>query len=373
MENQPLNQNGQYNMGTQQPVQPPFQPQYGLNMQQYVPQPPVFDKKAHRALFSRIGLSYFLFFVVTTAIQLAISVVIKITGSDILDNYLALILFSIIPMYLFAAPTTWLMMKKIPVSKPERTKWGTGAIIAGFFVTYFAMYIGNFIGVFLGTIIEELLPWARAATNEVQDLASEGDMLVNLVIMVFVGPVVEELLFRKLLIDRVRAYGELIAVLLSGIMFGLFHGNITQGTYATLIGLVLAFVYVKTGDIRITIGYHITINFIGGIIAVLVKRSVDLQGFLQATESGDASELMMYFAQNMGGAMIMLIYGMFAICAMIAGLALLIVALVMGKVKFAPGQIRLPRGMRFSTVAVNFGMIAFFAVCVIEIIMSFFS
>ncbi len=358
-----------YAINTQSGYEQGMQPGYVQNVQ-YGFEP---DMKAHRKFFSRVGMSYFMFFVVATVLQLGIILAVRLMGMTLPDTYIVLILLSIIPMYLFAAPATWLMMKKLPVCRPGRNKWGAGMIIAGFFVTYFAMYAGNFIGVAVGTMIETIFPWARAATNEVQDLASEGDILVNLFIMVMIGPVVEELLFRKLLIDRVRAYGELTAVLLSGIMFGLFHGNITQGAYATLIGFVLAFVYVKTGDIRITIGYHMVINFFGGIIAVLLNKSIDLDIFMKMAESENVEELMGYFTDNFAGLVLFLGYSMLAVISMIAGLVLLIIGLVMGKVRFSKGPVVLPAGRRFATICVNFGMIAFLASCIFEVVMSFFS
>ena len=45
-------------------------------------------------------------------------------------------------------------------------------------------------------------------------------------------------------------------MLFSGLMFGLFHGNLNQFVYAFVLGLCFGFIYVKTGNIRYTIGLH---------------------------------------------------------------------------------------------------------------------
>ena len=58
------------------------------------------------------------------------------------------------------------------------------------------------------------------------------------------APVVEEFIFRKFLIDRVYRYGEWVAILTSGLMFGLFHENLAQFFFATLIGCFFAFFYI---------------------------------------------------------------------------------------------------------------------------------
>ena len=68
------------------------------------------------------------------------------------------------------------------------------------------------------------------------------------------APVFEELVFRKVLVDHVLPFGEWPAILFSGITFGLFHGNLTQFFYAALLGMVLAYVYIRTGNILYSIG-----------------------------------------------------------------------------------------------------------------------
>ena len=46
-------------------------------------------------------------------------------------------------------------------------------------------------------------------------------------------------MFRKLLIDRIVPFGQRVAVVVSGLAFGLFHGNFYQFFYAFSLGAVL--------------------------------------------------------------------------------------------------------------------------------------
>ena len=87
------------------------------------------------------------------------------------------------------------------------------------------------------------------------------------------APVFEELVFRKVLVDHVLPFGEWPAILFSGITFGLFHGNLTQFFYATVLGMILAYVYIRWGNILYTIGIHACINFLGGVLPVLVPAA----------------------------------------------------------------------------------------------------
>ena len=73
----------------------------------------------------------------------------------------------------------------------------------------------------------------------------------TLFFLVIVGPIFEEWLFRKQLIDHTRKYGEKTAILLSGLAFGLFHMNLFQFFYAFLLGLMFGYVYTRTSSCAI--------------------------------------------------------------------------------------------------------------------------
>ena len=104
----------------------------------------------------------------------------------------------------------------------------------------------------------------------VANLATAAGPGVEMVVAFAVlAPVFEELVFRKVMVDRVLPYGEWPAILFSGITFGLFHGNLTQFFYAALLGMVLAYVYIRTGNILYSIGLHACVNFLGGVLPML--------------------------------------------------------------------------------------------------------
>jgi membrane protease YdiL (CAAX protease family) len=53
------------------------------------------------------------------------------------------------------------------------------------------------------------------------------------------APVVEEIVFRGAILRGLERYGKWFAVLISALLFGVFHGNLIQSPYAFLVGLVL--------------------------------------------------------------------------------------------------------------------------------------
>lgn len=78
----------------------------------------------------------------------------------------------------------------------------------------------------------------------------------------FVGPLCEELVFRVgILRSLYRAGAPLwLAVGLSGVLFGLVHGNLEQGVPAIFSGLLLGALYVRTGNLRLCLPAHVANN-----------------------------------------------------------------------------------------------------------------
>lgn len=89
----------------------------------------------------------------------------------------------------------------------------------------------------------------------------------------FLGPIAEELLCRGLVLRLIQPYGKRFAILVSAILFGLFHGNIVQIPFATLVGLVLGYVTVEF-SIWWAILLHIINNFILSEVMVVVSKFV---------------------------------------------------------------------------------------------------
>lgn len=181
----------------------------------------------------------------------------------------------------------------------------------------------------------------------------------------------EELIFRKLIVDRVARFGQGVAIVVSGVMFGLFHGNLSQFMYATVLGMFLAFLYVKTGNIKITIGIHMVINFMGGVVSTLLLKAIKYEELLELSSSGDVNALMQFYMDNLPGWIAYMLYIVFIFAVVIAGIILLIV--FRKRFKVETGEVAIPKGKRFMTVFVNLGMLAFCLFWIATIIVQLFA
>lgn len=61
----------------------------------------------------------------------------------------------------------------------------------------------------------------------------------------FGAPIAEELLFRGVLLRGLLPYGKKSAIIVTSLLFGLFHGNLMQAPYAFVVGLVFGYVAVE--------------------------------------------------------------------------------------------------------------------------------
>lgn len=84
--------------------------------------------------------------------------------------------------------------------------------------------------------------------------------------VVLLGPVVEELLFRGLVLNMLgKIRRGWLPVIGSGILFGLFHVEPVQVVYTALMGILLGLVYEKTRRLELTITIHIANNLISEV------------------------------------------------------------------------------------------------------------
>lgn len=88
-----------------------------------------------------------------------------------------------------------------------------------------------------------------------------GSPLLMILLVVVIGPIAEEVLFRGVIYGKLREVFTLTqAAVISGAIFGIYHKNIIQGLYAWLFGILLAYIFEKTQTIWGAIVMHMMFN-----------------------------------------------------------------------------------------------------------------
>jgi membrane protease YdiL (CAAX protease family) len=85
------------------------------------------------------------------------------------------------------------------------------------------------------------------------------------IIAMFIGtaiipPLVEEFAMRNVVMQPLRKYGNLFAIICSALVFGIFHGTPSQIPFAILCGLFLGYAVIATDSIWTGVIIHAIVN-----------------------------------------------------------------------------------------------------------------
>ena len=324
-----------------------------------------YEIKPIRRHFTKLGLMYFLGTLLIFGIQYAAAfLIIRLPFIRIYDTD-AWLISTMLPMYLISMPLMMLLIRQVPAVPVEKHRMTFVQWLTAFFICYAVMYLSNLIG--LGVTFVIGIVKGSPVDNALADIVTDINPWTALFFMVLCAPILEELIFRKLLIDRTVRYGEKTAILFSGIFFGLFHGNLNQFAYAFILGVFWGFIYVKTGKILYTICMHMVVNFLGSVASIFLMRAIDYEELMYASASGDTAALMNTVAEHLPGLMLFGLDGMAVLGFVITGIVCL--AVNYKKIKLLPAEIPVPTGKLFSAAFLNVGVILFALFWIIQIIL----
>lgn len=100
-------------------------------------------------------------------------------------------------------------------------------------------------------------------------LSEQVPFLAALFLMAVVPCILEETVYRGVFYNEYSKINPWHAAMLSGLLFGLMHGNINQFCYAAVMGIVFALLIEATGSILSTMLIHFWINA-GSVVLIYV-------------------------------------------------------------------------------------------------------
>ncbi len=93
---------------------------------------------------------------------------------------------------------------------------------------------------------------------------TSGSLPVIFISTVIVAPIVEEVVFRGLVLSRLKkAMNVWVAVVISSLLFGLMHAQLLWVIYAFALGMLLAIVAERLNSIGASIILHMAFNLVG--------------------------------------------------------------------------------------------------------------
>ncbi|MBQ9820041.1 MAG: CPBP family intramembrane metalloprotease [Bacteroidales bacterium] len=131
-------------------------------------------------------------------------------------------------------------------------------------------------------LVNHFLPDMDELLKETMSAVLDGPLWVSLLSMSIMAPLFEEWLCRGVVLrgllncsrldkegNRVRGLHPAPAIVISAFFFAAIHGNFWQGIAAFMIGLLMGYVYYRTGSLKLTMLMHCTNNTLSVLLAKL--------------------------------------------------------------------------------------------------------
>ena len=331
--------------------------------------------KKQKRLFSRVFLALCAYVVASKSIISAVYFIAERMLSpekfQIFDaNAVYAILISCGAQYLIAFPILWLTLLGTRTAKPKEKEKLTGSeFIILFAIGQVLMYAGSLVGNLLNSIVGSLT--GRLPENGIQTLVNETPLWLIFISVVIIAPIVEELIFRKLMIDRLSVYGDKAAIIFSSVAFGLMHANLYQFFYAALLGALFGYVYTKTHDVKYTILMHTLVNFLGSIVALPAQKAIlELYEILEFAALGEPVNILALIVSGT----IVLAYSNIEYGFLIGGIFALVNYIKAKKFRLCPDkEIYLPDEEITKNGVANAGAITFLVITSLMIILNLFA
>ena len=187
-------------------------------------------------------------------------------------------LTSDISSYLVPALSAFFLFRRDVQPVPRREDfmaWAEMPLV--FFASCFLGSMANLVAQYISAILDALFGTGEipdAMAGSLPDDGQSGSAWIFILFVVIIAPICEELIFRKLLLQPLRACGDMFAALASAFIFGAFHGNFDQFPYAFAVGLLYGILAVRSSSIVPTMVLH----FINNLLVTASLYLTDMVG-----------------------------------------------------------------------------------------------
>lgn len=200
-----------------------------------------------------IGIQIGISGTVMTEVMIAEQLTQKLLEYSNVANALAQSLTIFLLYMIFKNPKTGNTLQKEANIVPFRKKSIVPIVIMAFTLSIFVSYVLAFVP---EEIMQEYLEASASLT--------EGPLALQLLSTVILAPIMEEILFRGIVLPRfAKAMPLPIAVIASSLVFGIMHGQLIWIAYATFLGLIMSVIALREKSIKASILFHMVFNFFG--------------------------------------------------------------------------------------------------------------
>ena len=157
----------------------------------------------------------------------------------------------------------------VPLGKPKGGRNIPLLIFAGIA----GCFIANIITSYFDMFVKFITGWDPAASLS-QDTNPDSvfSWVLYFLATAVVPPLVEEMALRGTIMQPLRKYGDMFALLVSAMLFGLMHCNLAQIPFAFLAGIAIGYVTLATGSLWAGMAVHFANNFMSFLSPLISNK-----------------------------------------------------------------------------------------------------
>ncbi len=256
----------------------PVQPQRG-KISRFFHSP---EYRPQRALYfagNLLGVGFLGYLLLSTLFSMVLRgspVIYDMYQNRPLYSYMLDILYSILCVGLpfltvavFLRRTRFYRDLSVPFGKPYENSHALLLVCAGLGICFVGSLATNYFAAFAKSAGFDFYSYEQALEPEV---LPEG--VIGVIVMVLrsalVPAIVEECVFRGVILQSLRRFGDWFAIVSSAVLFGLMHANMTQVPFAIIAGIALGYVAVVSGSLRTSMAVHFLNNAVS-VVTVAVQ------------------------------------------------------------------------------------------------------
>ena len=103
----------------------------------------------------------------------------------------------------------------------------------------------------------------------------EGPLYIEIIMTLCVAPILEEIVFRGVIMNNLKKYGIKTAIIVNSILFGVSHSNINMIIPAILTGIIFSYIAYKY-SLKYSILLHFLLNTLTKISQVVIFSKIEL-------------------------------------------------------------------------------------------------
>lgn len=232
-----------------------------------------YQKQQLKRIGSRCGLAVILY----VAISYGLSFLIVFTSwvfpsiSRVYDDVTASLAFDIILTVLSIGIPFLVVHRSLKKEKLiEELPFGTtynGEAAKYLVMTFLPIMVFSAVGInYLSAFFQDLVGIEFESTVSDMKMSGVGGTLLGTLAIAVVPAIIEETAIRGIVMQSLRKYGDIFAIIASSLLFACMHGNMVQIPYTIIGGILLGYLSIATGSLWPSIVLHFINNFYSVII-----------------------------------------------------------------------------------------------------------